>query len=110
MSGFSSNPTWAGLINGYETSTIHETRSMAATSSSASYSFLSSPPTYNGICAEKYIEWKLAIDNIFSQCYICDRRKIKYATSVLIDSASIWWNSLCKFDKLRTWNDMKMLM
>ena len=94
----------------YETTKLHESNTTTATVQPTGHSKRSPPPTYDGICAEKYIEWELAIDNIFSQCYICDRRKIKYATSVLIDSASIWWNSLCKFDKLRTWNDMKMLM
>jgi hypothetical protein len=35
----------------------------------------SPPPTYDGICAEKNIEWELAIDNVFSQCCICEWRK-----------------------------------
>ena len=41
---------------------------------------------------------------------MCERRKIKNATSVLIDNASNWWDNLCEFDKPRSWNDMKTLM
>ena len=53
--------------------------------------------------SEKYIEWELAIDNIFSQCCICEWRKIQNATSILTDSASVWWDKLCQSDKPRTW-------
>ena len=53
--------------------------------------------------AEKYIEWELAIDNIFSQCCMCEWRKIQNATSILTDSASVWWDKLCQSDKPRTW-------
>jgi len=67
-------------------------------------------PTYDGICAEKYIEWELAIDNIFSQCRMREWRKIQNATSILTDSASDWWDKLCESDKPRIWNHMKTLM
>ena len=41
---------------------------------------------------------------------MCERRKIKNATSVLRQSASTWWESLSFSDKPHTWNDMKDLM
>jgi hypothetical protein len=41
---------------------------------------------------------------------MCERRKIKNASSVLRHLASIWWESLSSSDKPHTWNDMKILM
>jgi hypothetical protein len=40
----------------YETSTMHETRTIAATPPPAGRSILSSPPIYDGIGADEYIE------------------------------------------------------
>ena len=40
----------------YETSMMYEPRTIAATPP-ASQSILSSPPTYDGIGADEYIEW-----------------------------------------------------
>ena len=62
---------------------MHESRTIAATPPLVGQSILSSPPTYDGIGADEYIEWETKIDNIFSQSYICERRKIKNATNVL---------------------------
>ena len=78
----------------YETSMMHEPRTIAATPPPAGQSILSSPPTYDGIGADEYIEWETKIDNIFTQIYMCERRKIKNATSVLRQSESTWWESL----------------
>ena len=89
---------------------MHEPRTIAATPPLVSQSILSSPPTYDGIGADEYIEWETKIDNIFAQSYMCERRKIKNATSVLRQSASTWWESLSFSDKPHTWNDMKDLM
>ena len=61
----------------YETSMMHEPRTIAATPPPAGQSILSSPPTYDGIGADEYIEWKTKIDNIFAQSYMCEWRKIK---------------------------------
>ena len=80
--------------HGYETSKMHEIRSMLATPS-AGHSILSSPPTYDGIGADEYIQWEVAIDNIFLLCRMCERRKKKNAISVLTDNASIWSDNLC---------------
>jgi hypothetical protein len=91
-----------------ETSTLHETRTIAATPPPAGRSILSSPPTYDGIGVDEYIEWESKIDNIFAQCRMCERRKIKNASSVLRHLASTWWESF--LDKPHTWNDMKNLM
>ena len=66
----------------YETSKMHEPRTIAATPPPAGQSILSSTPTYDGISADEYIEWKTKIDNIFAQSYMCKRRKIKNTTSV----------------------------
>ena len=74
--------------HGYETSKIHETHSMAVTPS-VGHSIFSSPPTYDGIGADEYIQWEVAIDNIFLLCRMCERRKKKNAISVLTDNASI---------------------
>jgi hypothetical protein len=41
---------------------------------------------------------------------MCERRKIKNATSVLRHLASTWWESLSPSGKPHTWNDMKILM
>jgi hypothetical protein len=68
------------------------------------------PPTYDGIGADEYMEWKIAIDNIFSTRFMCPRRKIKNAVSVLRHSALSWWESLDPSNKPQTWNDIKLLM
>jgi hypothetical protein len=97
-------------IHRYETTMMHEPRTIAATPPSAGRSILSSPPTYDGVGADEYIAWESKIDNIFTHCYMCERRKIKNASSVLRHLASIWWESLSFSDKPHTWNDMKNLM
>ena len=61
----------------------HEPRTIAATPPPAGQSILSSPPTYDGIGADEYIEWETKIDNIFAQIYMREWRKIKNATGVL---------------------------
>ena len=72
---------------------------MAATPSAGHY-ILSYPPTYDGIGTNEYIEWEVAIDNIFSQCRMCEYRKIKNASSVLTDNALVWWDNLCELINL----------
>ena len=89
---------------------MHEPCTIAATPPLAGQSILSSPPTYDGIGADEYIEWETKIENIFAQCNMCQRRKIKNATIVLRHLALIWWESLSSSDKPHTWNDMKILM
>ena len=56
------------------------------------------------------MEWEIAIDNIFATRFICSRRKVKNASSVLRLSALTWWESLSPLDKPQTWDDMKILM
>ena len=68
------------------------------------------PPTYDGIGADEYMEWEILIDNIFATCFMCPRRKVKNAYSVLRHSALVWWDFLNSSDKPQTWNDMKFLM
>jgi hypothetical protein len=68
------------------------------------------PPTYDGIGANEYIEWEVAIDNIFATRFMCPRRKVKNASSVLRHFILSWWESLDPLDKPQTWNDMKLLM
>jgi len=94
----------------YETSMMHKTCTIAATPSLAGRSILSSPPTCDGIGADKYIEWESKIDNIFAQCRMCEQRKIKNASGVLRHLASTWWESLSSSDKPHIWNDMKIVM
>jgi len=94
----------------YETLLMHEPCTIAAIPPPTGQSILSSPPIYDGIGADEYIEWETKIDNIFVQCYMCERRKIKNAISVLRHSASTWWESLNSSDKPHIWNDKKILM
>ena len=68
------------------------------------------PPTYDGIGADEYMEWEIAIDNIFANCFMCPRRKVNNAASVLRHSALTWWESLSPLDKPQTWDDMKIVM
>ena len=35
------------------------------------------PPTYDGIGADEYMEWEIAIDNIFATRFMCPRRKVQ---------------------------------
>jgi hypothetical protein len=56
------------------------------------------------------MEWEIAIDNIFATRFMCPRRKVKNAASVLRYSALSWWESLDPSNKPQTWNDMKLLM
>jgi hypothetical protein len=67
-------------------------------------------PSYDDIDAEKYIEWEIKIDCFFAKYFMCERKKIKKATSVLTHSALSWWESLSPSDKPQTWANMKMLM
>jgi hypothetical protein len=67
-------------------------------------------PSYDGIDAEKYIEWETKIDCLFAKYFMCERKKIKKATNVLTYSALSWWESLTPSDKPQTWDNMKMLM
>ena len=68
------------------------------------------PPTYYGIGADEYIEWKIIIDNIYANHFMCPRRKVNNAANVLRLSALIWWKSLSPLDKPQTWDDMKIVM
>lgn len=68
------------------------------------------PPTYDGISADEYIAWEIAVDNIFANRFMCPRRKVNNAASVLRLSALTWWESLTPLDKPQTWDDMKFLM
>ena len=68
------------------------------------------PPTYDGIGADEYMEWQIAIDNIFATRFMCPRRKVKNASSVLRHFALSWWESLDPSDKPQTRSDMKLLM
>jgi hypothetical protein len=86
-----------------------ETRLPQPTISSAGDS-IHAFPFYDGIGAEKYIEWETKIDCIFAKYFMCERKKIKKATSVLTNSALTWWESLTPSDRPQTWADMKMLM
>ena len=68
------------------------------------------PPTYDGIGADEYMEWEIAIDNIFATRFMCPRRKVQNAASVLRGTALTWWESLRPLDKPQTWDDMKIVM
>ena len=57
------------------------------------------PPTYDGIGVDEYMEWEIAIDNIFATRFMCPRRKVKNTSSVLRHSALVWWDSLDSSDK-----------
>ena len=63
-----------------------------------------------GIDADEYMEWEIAIDNIFATRFMCPRRKVKNASSFLRLSALTWWESLSPLDKPQTWDYMKFLM
>ena len=45
------------------------------------------PPTYDGIGTDEYIEWEIAIDNIFASRFMSPRRKVQNAASVLRGTA-----------------------
>ena len=62
---------------------MHEPCTIAATPIPAGQSILASPSIYDGIGVDEYIEWETKIYNIFAQSYMCERKKIKNATSVL---------------------------
>ena len=68
------------------------------------------PPTYDSIGADEYMEWEIAIDNIFATRFMCPRRKVKNASSVLRHFALSWWESLDPLDKPQSWDDMKCLV
>jgi hypothetical protein len=57
------------------------------------------PPTYNGVGAHAYMEWEIAIEEIFSTRFMCPRRKVKNTTIILRHLALIWWESLNNSDK-----------
>ena len=72
---------------------MHEPRTTAATPPPVGQSIFSSPPTYDGIGADEYMEWEITIDNIFATRFMCPRRKVKNAASVLRHSVLSWWDS-----------------
>ena len=39
--------------------------------------------TYDGIGVDEYMEWEIAIDNIFATRFMCLKRKVKNIASVL---------------------------
>ena len=39
------------------------------------------PPTYDGVGVDEYIEWEIAIGNIFATRQMCARRKVENAAS-----------------------------
>jgi hypothetical protein len=54
---------------------------------------------------------EIKIDEIFGQCRICERRKLRNVASTLTNDALVWWKHLCESDELpKTWNDVKILM
>jgi hypothetical protein len=67
-------------------------------------------PSCDGVDAEKYIQWETKIDCLFENYFMCERKKIKKATSVLTHSTLSWWESLTPSDKPQNWANMKMLM
>ena len=68
------------------------------------------PPTYDGIDVDEYIEWEIAIDNIFATRFMCPRRKVQNVASILRCTALTWWESLSPLDKPQSWQDMKLFM
>ena len=56
------------------------------------------PPTYHGIGADEYLEWEIAIHNIFAM----SKEEGKNAASILLHSALSWWESLNPSDKPQT--------
>jgi len=59
-------------------------------------------PTYDGIGADEYIEWEIAIDNIFATRFMCQRktRKLRkgpcapfFRPPPLSDVVRCWWTS-----------------
>ena len=52
------------------------------------------PPTYDGIGADEYIEWEIAIDNIFANRFMCPGRKVNIAAGVLRHSTLTLWETL----------------
>ena len=57
------------------------------------------PLTYDDIGADEYMEWEIAIDNIFATRFMCPRRKVKNTASVSRHSVLSWWESLDSSDK-----------
>ena len=53
---------------------------------------------------------EISIDNIFDNRFMCPKRKVINAVTVLRLSALIWWESLSPLDKPQTWDDMKIVM
>ena len=53
---------------------------------------------------------EISIDNIFANRFMCPKRKVINAVTVLRLSALIWWESLSPLDKPQTWDDMKFFM
>jgi hypothetical protein len=51
------------------------------------------PPTYNGVGADAYMEWESSIEEFFATHFMCPRRKVKNAASVLRNSALTLWES-----------------
>jgi hypothetical protein len=55
--------------------------------STTSYSFLLSLPSSDGFNSNKYFSWEIEMDEIFGQCLICERRKLKNVASDLTNNA-----------------------
>jgi hypothetical protein len=91
------------------------TKNQASTTTTSpsrtSYSFLSSLPSFDDFDSKKYFAWEIEMNEIFGQCHICERRKLKNVASALTNNALAWWKHLFEFDELpKTWNDVKILM
>ena len=68
-------------------------------------------PSYDGFGSDEYINQEIEMDKIFAKYCLCDRRKIKNATSSLTSYALLWWKNLCYYDENpQTQKDMKQTM
>jgi hypothetical protein len=74
-----------------------ETRLPQPTTSSACDSIFAFP-SYDGIYAEKYVEWETKIDCLLKNI-LYEQKKIKKASSVLNHYALSWWEPLTPSDK-----------
>jgi hypothetical protein len=74
-----------GLVEQMDMMETHQPQPTTSSTCDSIHAF----PFYDGIDAEKYIEWETKINCLFAKYFMCERKKIKKATSVLTHSAFI---------------------
>ena len=69
-------------------------------------------PSYSGYYdGEKYLDWEMAVEQVFNSHLVLEIHRVQQATSEFKDLAYIWWYGLVVTNALTgTWEQLKKAM